>query len=512
MNGQLPQNGDRPQLTLATEAARNLATTTKSQPQMQEITSRWLLRVLPWVEASGGTFRVNRRANYMVGDGRIAIAMNGDTEIRVVSDDLHELPMLRDFDDPEVLSELAGRFELREVGPGSTIVREGDSADQLFIIAHGKANKIGPGKYGEPTVLAVLTDGEYFGDRELVQSQDTWTYTVTAVTPCKVLALPDQAFREQCDRSEALQAQVDWFRSNLDQDQNEYGEATIKMAAGHQQEDLLDGTYADYDLNPREYQLSVAQTVLRVHTRVADLFNNPMNQVEEQLRLTIEALREKQENELINNPDFGLLRNTEFSQRISTRTGPPTPDDLDELLATVWKDPDVLLAHPKTIAAFGRECNRRGVYPDSIDLNGHKMPAWRGIPLLPCNKIPVTNYQTSSILLMRTGLEKQGVVGLHQTGLPDEVQPGLNVRFMGIDDKAIMAYLVTAYYSAAIMTPDAIGILENVEISRFDDSSATAAPQSSSTPPPSSPAPSTSAPSTSARRPASSSAPARKPR
>ena len=76
VNGQLPQNGDRPQLTLATDAARNLATTTKSQPQMQEITSRWLLRVLPWVEASGGTFRVNRRANYMVGDGRIAFTMN----------------------------------------------------------------------------------------------------------------------------------------------------------------------------------------------------------------------------------------------------------------------------------------------------------------------------------------------------------------------------------------------------------------------------------------------------
>jgi hypothetical protein len=54
-------NGEHPQLSLATAAARNLATTTKSVPQMQAITSRWLLRVLPWVEASGGAFRVNRR-------------------------------------------------------------------------------------------------------------------------------------------------------------------------------------------------------------------------------------------------------------------------------------------------------------------------------------------------------------------------------------------------------------------------------------------------------------------
>src|SRR4051812_30083462 len=92
VNGRQSQNGHRPQLTLATDAARNLATTTKSQPQMQEITSRWLLRVLPWVEASGGTFRVNRRANYTVGDGRIEITMNGDTDVHIVPDDLRELP------------------------------------------------------------------------------------------------------------------------------------------------------------------------------------------------------------------------------------------------------------------------------------------------------------------------------------------------------------------------------------------------------------------------------------
>lgn len=490
-NGQRPQNG-QPKLSLATDAARNLATTTKSVPQMQEITSRWLLRVLPWVEAAGGTFRVNRRRSYTVGDGRITFEMNGDAEIRVIPDELRELPMLRDFEDHDVLSALADRFELRDVGAGSSIVREGDSADQLFIIAHGKANKIGPGKYGEPTVLDVLSDGEYFGDSELVESHDSWNYTVTAVTACKVLAMPEQVFEQLCDQSETLRDAVDRYRELLDKDQNAQGEALIKLTAGHEQEHPLDGTFADYELNPREYQLSVAQTVLRVHTRVADLFNNPMNQVEEQLRLTIEALREKQEDELMNNQEFGLLHNTEFSQRISTRTGPPTPDDLDELLATVWKDPDVMLAHPRTIAAFGRECSHRGIYPHSIDLNGHMMPAWRGIPLLPCNKIPVTNYQTSSIVLMRTGLEKQGVIGLHQTGLPDEVQPGLNVRFMGVDEKAIISYLVTAYYSAAIMIPDAIGILENIEISRFEDSSATSNGQPSSSPAPSTPAPSAS--------------------
>jgi hypothetical protein len=206
-----------------------------------------------------------------------------------------------------------------------------------------------------------------------------------------------------------------------------------------------------------------------VHTRVADLFNNPMNQTEEQLRLTIEALRERQEHEMLNNREIGLLHNADYKQRIHTRSGAPTPDDMDELLALVHKEPGFFLAHPRAIAAFGQECNKRGVYPTSIDMAGTRVNAWRGVPILPCSKIPISEGRTSSIMLVRTGLENQGVVGLHQTGLPDEIQPSLNVRFMGIDDKAIMQYLVSAYYSVAVLVPDAMALLESVEIGRVGD-------------------------------------------
>ena len=67
---------------------------------------------------------------------------------------------------------------------------------------------------------------------------------------------------------------------------------------------------------------------------------------------------------------------------------------------------------------------------------------------------------------MRTGEDNQGVIGLRQTGLPEEYEPGLSVRFMGINEQAIISYLVSAYYSAAILVPDALGVLENVEIGR----------------------------------------------
>src|SRR2546421_10022472 len=99
-------------------------------------------------------------------------------------------------------------------------------------------------------------------------------------------------------------------------------------------------------------------------------------------------------------------------------------------------------------------------------MNGHMVPTWRGVPILPCNKIPITKARTSSVLVMRTGEEHEGVIGPHQTGIPDEYQPSLSVRFMGIDEKAIISYLVSAYYSVAGLVPDALGILENVEIGR----------------------------------------------
>ncbi len=461
------QNADvveQPRLTLSTAAARNLATTTKSVPQMREITSRWLLRELPWVEAKGGRFRVNRRLTYTVGDGQVTFDTSG-AEVRILPGELRELPVLRDFDDPEVLRALADQCEQRQFQPGSTLVERDQPADHVFFIAHGKVNQIGRGKYGEQTVLGVLADGDYFGDRELVDSQGSWTFTVRATTEATVLALPAQAFQDMLDRSAVLRAHVEQFRAQSARPQNKRGEANIELSAGHPQEYPLDGTFVAYELRPREYELSVAQTILRVHTRVADLYNYPMDQTEQQLRLTIEALRERQESELINNHHFGLLHNVDPQQRLYTRSGPPTPDDMDALLARRRKT-RFYLAHPRTIAAFGRECNRRGIYSPTVEVDGRQIQAWRGVPIFPSNKIPISKYGTSSILAMRTGLDDEGVIGLHQTGIPDEVQPGLNARFMSIDDKAIISYLVSTYYSVAVLVPDALGALDNVEIGR----------------------------------------------
>ncbi len=258
------------QLSLSTTAARTLAKTTKSVPQMQGITSRWLLRMLPWVEVSGGTYRVNRRLSHAMGDGRVTFTTTG-AEVRVIPGELGELPMLRGFADAEVLSALATQFVQREFTAGDTLVEAGRPADQLVLIAHGKVNKIGPGEFDEPAALDVLVDGDYFGNREWLESQDTWGYSVRAVTACTVLTLTQQALDEVLGRSETLRDHLERFRTSARKPQNKHGEAAIELTSGHEGEPELAASFVDYEIAPREYELSVAQTVLRVHTRVADL-------------------------------------------------------------------------------------------------------------------------------------------------------------------------------------------------------------------------------------------------
>jgi Phage capsid-like protein len=226
--------------------------------------------------------------------------------------------------------------------------------------------------------------------------------------------------------------------------------------------------YVDYEEKPREYTLSAVTTVLDLQTRISDMYRSPHDQIKEQLRLIIEKVKERQESELINNTEYGLLNNIDDSMKVKTRKGAPTPDDLDELIARVWKEPAFFLAHPRAIAAFGRECTRRGVPPPTVTMFGSPFLTWRGLPLVPSDKVAIKADKTN-ILLLRTGEKKQGAVGLFQPGIPGEVSPSLSVRFMGINHKAIASYLISLYCSLAILTEDAVGVLEGVSVDQYHE-------------------------------------------
>jgi len=242
----------------------------------------------------------------------------------------------------------------------------------------------------------------------------------------------------------------------------------VRVACSQRDESELPQTFVDYDEAPREYFLNAVTTILDVHTRVSDLYSSPHDQIKEQLRLTVETIKERQESELINNPDYGLLANVTDEQRISTLTGAPTPDDLDDLITKVWKESGFFLTHLLAIVAFGRECIRCGVPFSIVSLFGAQFLTWRGIPLIPSDKVPVEDGKTK-IILLRTGEKRQGVVGLFQPGLAGEQTPGLSVRFMGINRNAISSYLISLYCSLAVLTDDALAVLDDVEIGKYHD-------------------------------------------
>ena len=167
-----------------------------------------------------------------MGDGRVTFTTVG-ADVRVIPQELCELPLLRGFDDVDVLVALADRFVQREYAPGDVIVEWGQPADQICLIAHGKVNKIGPGKYGDETVLGVLADGDHFSYRAIVESQDFWEYTVKAVTPCTVLTLSQDDFEAVAAQSPTPRGPrraASWRRRQ--QPPTPQGEAAIDLAVG----------------------------------------------------------------------------------------------------------------------------------------------------------------------------------------------------------------------------------------------------------------------------------------
>lgn len=252
------------------------------------------------------------------------------------------------------------------------------------------------------------------------------------------------------------------------------GETLLDVLCSQQNNEEIPQGYIDYEPKPREYILNSISTIINIDSRIVDLFSNPYDQIKEQLRLSVESLKERQESQLINNNAYGLLNNIVETQRIKTRYGSPMPDDMDELISKVWKEPSFFLAHPMAIAAFGRECTRRGVPPPTVTLFGSVFMTWRGIPVVPSDKLFVDGLRKpkgksgkTNIMLIRTGEQKQGVIGLYQAKLPAEQSRGLSVRFMGTDSKGISSYLLSIYCSTAALTDDAIAVLEDVEIGNY---------------------------------------------
>jgi hypothetical protein len=464
---------------------------------------RYLLKLLPWIDVPGGTYRINQTKLGVSGRGRVAFEFT-DAGPVIEPAALRAIHLFEHMPLAVLRIMLQGLRPL-QAARGDVIIDEGGDRDTLFIILNGNVEESQRGERGEDLVVGTRGPGDYFGENDLV-ADDAAVSTIRATTNCVLLTLAKQTLDESLAAA-GLLAQFQGAvqrRLELERASNEYGEKPIAMAADIFGETELPSTYVDFVEEPREIGLSLIQSVLRVHTRVADLYNSPMNQLQIQTFVTTMYMYERQEWELINNPRYGLLSQCAASMRLKPRLGMPTPDDLDAMLARVWKQPSFFLMHPRALEAFLRECTWRGVPPPTVEMHGGKFVTWRGVPLVPSDKVEVNGRSMSrsgpgktSVILVRAGGEREhGVAGLYQTGIPGEMAPSLSVRLTGIDQSAIASYLMTLYFSLAVHAEDALCVLEDVEVAfHHEEPIRVPAPQEASPPAPE-PAPSATTPPT----------------
>lgn len=449
------------QQSISLTSAKQLSTTINTVPQIPSLTPRWLRRFLPWEDVATGIYRINQ-VRYL----REPLTL----QLPLGTDSLKKVCIFKHLSDTSLAALLKG-MKTRLVGPNEVIVKQGEEKGAFYVILHGKFDVTVTGPRGKELVVRSLGIGDYFGEMALLENTVRQA-TVTARSPGTILTIDHNTFDEifnSPENKKVLQEAIEQRKKEL-QLVNQYGEVQAPLLSVQLGEPSLPKGFVSYTEEPIELHLSVIQTIVSVLTRITDIYNVPHDQLEQQLKITIENILEREEWEIINNQEFGLLAKTSPEMTIDTREGAPTPDDLDELISLVWKKPSFFLAHPKAIAAFGRECTLRGVPPPTVEILGGQFLTWRGIPLVPSNKVMIDtedNIQKTSIILMRVGKENQGVVGLQKAGIGAQNIPSLTIQHMGTNEHSVANYLLAKYFSVAIHVPDAIGVLRNVEIGNY---------------------------------------------
>ncbi|SES42854.1 hypothetical protein SAMN04487983_10536 [Streptomyces sp. yr375] len=145
---------------------------------------------------------------------------------------------------------------------------------EAYLVVHGRFTRFTAGKYGEEEIVGVVSGGDQLGDEAVGQDDPLWLSSVRAETSGVLVALPWDVLREFVGRVPSLAAHLEAYAARQRLPMNRKGEADLPVRAGHTGEPTLSTGFVDYERAPREYELSLTQTVLKVHTRVADLYDN----------------------------------------------------------------------------------------------------------------------------------------------------------------------------------------------------------------------------------------------
>jgi hypothetical protein len=144
--------------SLTPTGAHEYTTTSMSAPQLEGLTSRWLLKMLPWVQARGGIYRVNR---VETNDYQQVEFVQSGTTYELSTNTLTALPILRGFYNREVLKQLAEIFTTPKNPPAP---KPFDLQDKQYIVKSGQVTvKIEYKEENKKTEQYVYGAGYHFG-------------------------------------------------------------------------------------------------------------------------------------------------------------------------------------------------------------------------------------------------------------------------------------------------------------------------------------------------------------
>ena len=106
---------------------------------------------------------------------------------------LKSVPMFSGFSQDQLRA--LGAMIMRRGAPrGSTVMREGDAADCLYVVVTGRLKVLMGEADGKETILSIIGAGEFFGEMSLIDDNPR-SATVTAIEPCELLAITRRDFR-----------------------------------------------------------------------------------------------------------------------------------------------------------------------------------------------------------------------------------------------------------------------------------------------------------------------------
>lgn len=131
------------------------------------------------------------------------------------SNDANSLDLLRavfcryGVEGPELWEHLAQGAELRDYARDQLVIRAGESPKHFFVILSGLARYYYSSPEGKQWNKAFFHEGEVIGSLSAYLKQQPCTYSIEALEPSRLLAVPLHTLTRQCERFPQLQGMVD---------------------------------------------------------------------------------------------------------------------------------------------------------------------------------------------------------------------------------------------------------------------------------------------------------------